>query len=414
MRFLYSFFIFCYGWGIKLAALFNPKAKLWVKGRINIFEKLELEFDTLDKQAPLTWMHCASLGEFEQGRPLLEKIKFLNPNSKILLTFFSPSGFEIRKNYAGADWVFYLPLDSYSNAKRFVELVKPDKVIFVKYEFWFNYLEVLSTKKISTYFISVNVRPDHYFLKWYGSWALNRLKTVTHFFVQNKSAYDLLSKAGINACTIAGDTRFDRVIAISKSVKSIPGLADFCGDKKIIVAGSTWRDDEKILATWMLNKSKDDKEKRLIIAPHEINEKSLQEVEQIFSASKIIRYSAIKNKLTDSYEILLIDNIGMLSSVYNYSTICYIGGGFGKGIHNVLEAAVFGKPLVFGPSYQKFEEAKTLLNLGGATSVSSHEELNTIFSQLLSDEKKYREQSLITQKFVHDNAGAVNRILEII
>ena len=342
----------------------------------------------------------------------MEKIKNQEPATKILLTFFSPSGFEIRKNYSGADWVFYLPLDTLSNAAKFIEIVKPQKAIFVKYEFWFNYLEVLYKKNIPTYFISVNVRPNHYFLKSYGAWALKQLKKVTHFFVQNKSSFDLLLKAGVTQCTIAGDTRFDRVLDISTEAKKLPVIEKFSADKKVIVAGSTWRDDEKLLAHWMKEQSTTYKDVRLIIAPHEIDEESLRELELIFSHSKSIRYSVAEEATFQNFDVLLIDNIGMLASLYNYATICYIGGGFGKGIHNILEAAVFGKPVLFGPNFHKFEEAKELIGMGGATSITNYKQLISLADMLLLDEKKYREQCEISRTFVQDKCGAVERIVK--
>ena len=375
-----------------------------------MFEKLSSRLR--DNSSPITWFHCASLGEFEQGRPLMEQLKFRDPKAKILLTFFSPSGYEIRKDYAGADWVFYLPLDTVSYARKFIEIVKPEKVFFVKYEFWFNYLDVLFQKKIPTYFISVNVRPDHYFLKWYGSWALGQLKKVNHFFVQNQISYDLLFNAGITQCSIAGDTRFDRVIEISKGAKTLPLIEKFCSGKSVIVAGSSWREDEKLLAELMEVQSTEYKVQRLIVAPHEIEENSLRAVEAIFSASKIIRYSKAEISSIANFEVLLIDNIGMLSSLYKYSTISYIGGGFGKGIHNILEAAVFGKPVLFGPNFQKFEEAKELIKQGGAITNSTFSELENVVYGLVSDQKKYREKCEIARAFVHDNSGAVDKILK--
>lgn len=413
MRIIYSFFIFCYSLSIRIAALANSKAKRWVDGRENIFELLGAAFKNTSPHAKIIWMHCASLGEFEQGRPLLEKLKSQSPNTKFLLTFFSPSGYEIRKNYAGADWVFYLPIDSKKNAQRFIDIVKPTTAIFVKYEFWFNYLDALYQKKIPCYFISVNIRGDHYFLKWYGSWALKQLRKVTHFFVQNQSSVNLLTNVGITNCTLAGDTRFDRVIEISKQAKIYPEIARFCANKKVLVAGSTWPEDEKLIAQWMQQTDSKNKNHVVLIAPHEINEQSLIATESIFKDLKCLRYSKLKTSQNEgeSYDVLIIDNIGMLSSLYNYSNICYIGGGFGRGIHNILEAAVFGKPILFGPHFQKFEEAIALIKRGGATSISTSEELNSHLAELQNNEKKYREQCLISQEFVRDNAGAAERIV---
>ena len=417
MRFIYSLFIFLFSVFMRIAALFNAKAKLWVEGRKNILTKIKSQFQNHNYK--IIWFHCASLGEFEQGRPLIESLKKQQPEVKILLTFFSPSGYEIRKNYSGADWVFYLPLDTRSNAKEFVSIVNPAKAIFVKYEFWFHYLQELHAKNIPIYFVSVNVRANHYFLKPYGKWALKQLKNVTHFFVQNITSFDLLTNAGITQCTIAGDTRFDRVYTISQFAQNFPLVAKFPNDSKIIVAGSTWHEDEKLLSKLLLefqsaNSKPETRNLKLIVAPHEIDEPNLKQVEAIFSTSKIIRYSKASNTNLADYDVLLIDNIGMLSSLYQHATLCYIGGGFGKGIHNILEAAVFGKPILFGPNYQKFEEAKTLVSLGGAIVIEDFNSLQKAIQPLLNDENMYLQKCNISKSFVLENLGAVDKILKAI
>lgn len=419
MRTLYTLFVSLYSKIILLASLFNLKAKLWINGRKNWKKKLKASFQ--NEQQQVIWVHCASLGEFEQGRPLIEALRIERPQSKILLTFFSPSGYEIRKNYSSADWVYYLPSDTIQNAKEFIKIVKPSMAVFVKYEFWFNYLSELSFLKIPTYFISVNIRPDHYFFKWYAKWALNQLKSVTHFFVQNQTSSQLLHSAGIHQNSIAGDTRFDRVSAIAKEAKSIPIIEKFCNNQLVLVAGSTWLQDEKLLAALFLNLQKSSEQNKgqeqikFIIAPHEIREQRMSEIAIVFSKQKCMRYSQLTNTTDlNLVNVLLIDNIGMLSSLYRYASIAYIGGGFGKGIHNILEAAVFGKPLLFGPNYIKFEEAKMLLQLGGASSIKSELDLTQVVSELLFNQKKYREQCLISQNFVHDNSGALEKILKLI
>ena len=417
MRFIYSLFIFLFSVFMRITALFNAKAKLWVEGRKNILTKIKSQFQNHNYK--IIWFHCASLGEFEQGRPLIENLKKQQPEVKILLTFFSPSGYEIRKNYSGADWVFYLPLDRRSNAKEFVTIVNPAKAIFVKYEFWFHYLQELHANNIPTYFVSVNVRADHYFLKPYGKWALKQLKNVTHFFVQNKTSFDLLTNAGITQCTIAGDTRFDRVYTISQFAQNFPLVAKFPNDSKIIVAGSTWHEDEKLLSKLLLefqsaNSKPETRNLKLIVAPHEIDEANLKQVEDIFSALRTIRYSKAINANLADCDVLLIDNIGMLSSLYQHATLCYIGGGFGKGIHNILEAAVFGKPILFGPNYQKFEEAKTLVSLGGAIVIEDFNSLQKAVQPLLNDENIYLQKCNISKNFVLENLGAVDKILKAI
>ena len=417
MRFIYSTFIFLFSVFMRIAALFNAKAKLWVEGRKNILTKIKSQFQNHNYK--IIWFHCASLGEFEQGRPLIESLKKQQTEVKILLTFFSPSGYEIRKNYSGADWVFYLPLDTRSNAKEFVSIVNPAKAIFVKYEFWFHYLQELHANNIPTYFVSVNVRADHYFLKPIGKWALKQLKNVTHFFVQNITSFDLLTNAGITQCTIAGDTRFDRVYTISQFAQNFPLVAKFPNDSKIIVAGSTWHEDEKLLAKLLFefqsaNSKPETRNLKLIVAPHEIDETNLKQVEEIFFALKPIRYSKVNNTDLADYDVLLIDNIGMLASLYQHATLCYIGGGFGKGIHNILEAAVFGKPILFGPNYQKFEEAKTLVSLGGAIVIEDYNALQKAVQTLLNDENMYLEKCNISKNFVLENLGAVDKILKAI
>lgn len=389
-----------------MAAPFNSKAKLWSEGRKNLNEKIRITFSELKED--IVWFHCSSLGEFEQGRPLLEKYKITHPKTKTLLTFFSPSGYEIRKNYKSADWVFYLPADTQFNSHHFLTHVKPKAAFFVKYDFWFNYLHFLAQFKIPTYFISVNLRPSHYFFKWYGTWALNHLKNVSHFYTQNNASSKLLEHSGIHQCTVAGDTRFDRVIALSKEKKEFPFLEKFCSEKHILVAGSTWPEDEKLLAKLQnLNL-------KLILAPHEILEENCTSIEDLFAKQNVIRFSRATVESLDKCDVLLIDSIGILGFIYRYASICYIGGGFGKGIHNVLEATVYGKPVFFGPNYLKFNEALELIQLGAATSVNSINKLQSSVQELLSNEKKYREQCLIAEKYVHGKGGAVDIILNSI
>ena len=402
MQLLYNFFVFLYTGIIGISAFLSPKAKLWINGRKDLLEKLKTE---LQHQKKIYWFHCASLGEFEQGRPLIEKIKLLDSEVKVLLTFFSPSGYEIRKNYSHADWVFYLPADTISNSQRFVEIVQPEKIFFVKYEFWFNYLKAIEKKSIPVYFISVNLRPEQYFFKWYGKWALNKLKKINHFFVQNEQSKLLLNKHGIVQVSIAGDTRFDRVIEIANENKSLPLIDVFSKNKKLIVAGSTYSFDDGILSK--INPGKFN----LIVAPHEISEHRLKQIESIFSGMNPIRYSKLQETNLHLASVIIIDNIGMLSLLYKYAYLNYIGGGFGKGIHNTLEAAVYGKPLVFGPNFQKFEEAKELIKMGAATSIQNAEDLTSIVSLLDDDTELYNTKSANAKNYVVSNAGAVNKII---
>lgn len=415
MRIVYTLFIYTYIFSIRLAALFNAKAKLWVIGRKNTFKLLSQKLQELKKddlESSIIWFHCASLGEFEQGRPLLEKMKETYPNEKILLTFFSPSGYEVRKNYPLADWVFYLPADTLVNARKFIQLVQPNKVIFVKYEFWFNYLFVLHQNKIPTYFISVLFRPDQYFFKSYGEWALKHLQQVTHFFVQNESSVQLLKSKGINQCTQAGDTRFDRVIKVASDNKSIPLIAEFCENTLLLVAGSTWPEDEVLLAKALKAAHSANIRLKLVVVPHEVTESHLGHIEKLFSDSKLSRYSALVAENLSNVDVLIIDSVGLLSSLYRYAAICFIGGGFGKGIHNCLEAAVYGKPILFGPHYQKFDEAVTLVNKGGASVVNDSLKLSSILIDLCLNEQKRLTQGKVCSRFVIENQGAVTKIMK--
>jgi 3-deoxy-D-manno-octulosonic-acid transferase len=411
MRFIYTAFVYLYGFAIRLAAPFNAKAKLWINGRKNIFNTIQKDFEKLSEKK-IIWVHCASLGEFEQGRPVIEKIKSKEPSTIIVLTFFSPSGYEVRKNYYGANFIYYLPIDIFSNAEKFIVLIKPAATFFVKYEFWYNYLYVLKNKNIPTYLISGVFRENHYFFKWYGKWARQQLISFTHFYLQNKLSEKLLNTIGYVNTTVAGDTRFDRVFEISKSVKTIPLIEQFKQSKNILIAGSTWLDDERILSTLDFKTFNFG----LIIAPHEINEEHIHAIEELFSkssAGKCLRYSQTNKKNVTQATVLIIDNVGMLSSIYQYGTIAYIGGGFGKGIHNILEAATFGLPIIFGPNYQKFSEAVELIKLGGAFTISTNKELEDCFSSLTYPEK-LSSASTISRSYISSNIGATDKILNSI
>jgi 3-deoxy-D-manno-octulosonic-acid transferase len=418
MHFLYNISIYTYLFAIHVASLFNVKARLWVNGRKNIFKLLELEIRNFrsNNQHPasdLIWIHCASLGEFEQGRPLIEKLKIKDENIKFILTFFSPSGYEVRKNYKNADLIFYLPIDTPGNAKQFLKIVKPKAAIFVKYEFWFNYLEELKRLTIPTYLVSGIFRKNHYFFKVYGEWYRKQLNSFTYFFLQDEYSKELLYSAGFKNCTISGDTRFDRVAEIAKSVSSIPVIDQFKENNKILILGSTWPEDEKLISEWTKSSNFQDKKIKLIIAPHEINEEHIVSIIRQFSDFSVLRFSKADEKNLGEAKILIIDNIGMLSSVYQYGSIAYIGGGFGKGIHNILEAATFNLPVIFGPNYGKFIEAKELIQLGGAFSVSDIGEfINTI--SLLGDEQVLKTASQISGYYVESKVGATDKILNAI
>ena len=381
MSLFYQIAIYGYSLTIRIASFFNKKAGLWINGRNDIFKNLEKAIDPNER---IAWFHAASLGEFEQGRPVIEAFRQKFPGFKILLTFFSPSGYEIRKNYSGADYIFYLPPDTKPNAKRFIETVKPEIAVFIKYEFWFNYLKILYDKDLPVFVISAIFRKEQHFFKWYGGWFRKMLKSITMFFVQNEESKELLQSIGIENVTISGDTRFDRVSAIAGSLKTFPPVEKFAGNTKVFLAGSTWPRDEELilrLANDLAGKMK------FIIAPHEIGHERIASITRLFSGFKVLKFSESNESSFAGAHILIIDGMGFLSGLYRYCHIAYIGGGFGKGIHNILEAATFGKPVIFGPKYDKFQEATDLTKLKGAFSVSTAKELEKIAVKLLSDEQ---------------------------
>jgi len=406
--FFYNIFLLFFRSGITIASLWNHKARLWLNGRKNVFEKLESEIGSF--KSDIIWIHCSSLGEFEQGRPVIEKIKTEYPGYRLLLTFFSPSGYEIRKNYQGVDWVFYLPLDSKTNAGKFLDIVNPALVVFVKYEYWYYYLSLCKKRSIPLLMVSAIFRKSQPFFKWYGGLYRNMLKCFFHFFVQDEDSKILLQNLKIKNVTIAGDTRFDRVIDVRQSFKPLPEIDHFCGSSKIFVAGSTWPNDEKIISVL----SSCFPELKIIIAPHEIHEEHLHSLNEIFPDAML--YSQLKNNYSPSSNshCLIIDNIGMLSKLYHYASITYIGGGFDKGIHNVLEAAVFGKPVIFGPGFEKFKEAKELIKSGGGFSIISKEELSSIVKKLLDENDFLLTSSSASKNYVFNNKGASDKILHFI
>lgn len=421
MKVLYDISIYLYLFALRTASLFHPKARLWVKGRRHVFAGLQA--DAASSSAPSVWFHCASLGEFEQGRPLIERYRLRYPEHRILLTFFSPSGYEIRKSYAGADRVLYLPLDTPGNAERFIDIVKPAAVFFVKYEFWFNYLNELNRRKIPTYLVSGIFREDHYFFKSYGRWFRNQLHCFTHFYLQDAASEKLLNGIGYKNTSVTGDTRFDRVSEIAANVREIVLAKQFVRGKKVLIAGSSWSGDEKLMQHFRLKGSRPAATgnkhgaimplcEKVIIAPHETDAKHISAIEAGFEGkAATLRYSVATAATVDAADVLIIDNIGMLSSLYQYGTVAFIGGGFGKGIHNILEAAAFGLPVIFGPNYEKFTEAKELIRLGGAFAVGSSAELEQTL-QLLSDPDVLRTAAQVARMYIESRVGASGRILD--
>ena len=392
-----------YSLAARLISPFNSKAKLWTDGRKGWEALLRENIGPDNKNI---WIHCASLGEFEQGRPLIEAIKKARPEFKIVLTFFSPSGYEVRKNYSVADHVCYLPADTPGNAKKFISLVNPAAVIFVKYEFWDNYTSAIKKNGIPLYLISGIFRVNHHFFRWYGGFFRKILFRFSHIFVQDKQSMDLLKRTGIENVSVAGDTRFDRVVMIADSAKDIPQIEQFKGEERMFLAGSSWRQDEEIIARYI---NLYPQKMKWVFAPHEIDKPNIDRLEKLFS-SEVARFSGFTDRSADA-RILIIDNIGMLSSAYRYASIAEIGGGFGKGIHNVLEAACWGIPVLFGPNHKKFREAVELLSLDGARSFSSFEEFSEIIDNWLSDKNEYSKSAGNALKYVRENTGATGKIL---
>ncbi len=408
MRLLYTCAIYLYQAAISIASLFNNKAKLWIRGRKNIFKELEVKCsDTQD----IVWFHCASLGEFEQGKPFIEKVKKEHPQAKILVTFFSPSGYTIRKNDPIADFVFYLPIDTISNAKRFIKIVNPKFAVFVKYEYWYNYIQQLDKQNIPFFYISAIFRKEQYLFKWYGSWFVRQLKKCTRFFVQDDQSIQLMNQLHIDKVTKTGDTRFDRVYQIASKPYELPIIKQFKNKSKLLVAGSTWEPDDKILRSFL---DQNHGSFKLIIAPHEIHPSRIQFLKDLFIDYNLICYSEMENENLADYQVFIIDTIGILSKIYKYSDYSYIGGAFGAGLHNILEAAVFGVPLFFGPKYQKFKEARDLVQLEGAFSILNDEQLIQKITQLEMRQEEYDKTCNICKKFVHNNIGAVDMIYSVV
>ena len=419
LHLLYNFLIHAYSFIINIIAPFNSKAKFWVEGRKNIFERLGSASLTNLGSTSLAWFHCASLGEFEQGRPVIEAFRVKYPAYRILVTFFSPSGYEIRKNYSGADFIFYLPADTPQNAKKFIEIVKPSIVFFVKYEFWRNYLTELEKQHIPVISFSAIFRPNQLFFKSYGGFYREVLTKFKHILVQNQESFDLLKSIDIQQITLAGDTRFDRVKQIVDAKSGTPAEAiqfvkDFKSNRQVFMVGSAWQTDMEVLIP-LMNLLKKDSNLNFVIAPHELHQEEIKDWQKQIE-SKSICFSEIKTdtKLTD-YQVLIIDNIGMLSSLYQFADFAFIGGSFGKGLHNILEAATFGMPIFFGnKAYHKFQEAVDLVKQGGAYAIESTDDLGEILNVLRSNEVKKKKIDKISQNYVLQNIGATEKVMQIV
>jgi len=399
---IYNLFISLYYWIVRLVAAWNPKAEAWIRGRKHWRTDL---IQQVDNSYRWIWVHCASAGEFEQGKPVIEKLKQTYPDHKILVTFFSPSGFNTGKKYKHADAICYLPLDTNSNANQFLDILNPKLVIFIKYDYWYHHLKAVRAREIPLLLVSAIFRDSQPFFKWYGGLHRKILTFFSHLFVQDVASKDQLQSIGISHVTVSGDTRFDRVAAISTTFSEVEYIRNFINNSKALVAGSTWPEDEAMLKQALLNLEPI----KLIIAPHEINRMHIDNLLKLFPNA--LKYSEAVNKELAQYPVLIIDNVGMLSRLYYYADITYIGGGFNKsGIHNTLEAAVWGKPVLFGPNYQKFKEARDLIQRKAAFSVSNATNLTNILTNLLNNKDKLKESSLSAQAYVQEQKGATETI----
>lgn len=406
-KILYRLFIHLYPLTIKILSPFNPKAKLWIQGRQNLLKRMQQAILPGEK---IIWMHCSSLGEFEQGRPVLEKLKMQNAKCKILLTFFSPSGYEVRKNYDSADYIFYLPIDSKSNARTFYNIVKPALILFIKYEFWHFYLHEAKKRNIPLLLVSGIFRKEQAFFKPYGSFHRRMLRCFTHFFVQNNESVSLLNSIGITKnVSLSGDTRFDRVIEIAEKFEPIPFFDNFCKEHEVVVAGSTWSEDDEQLNHYANAKNNI----RFIIAPHDISAERLKECKRLYKHS--IFYSQTNKPFPSKINTIIIDNIGMLNRLYKYATVSYVGGAFGEdGVHNVLETAVYGKPVILGPEYNKYYEAIELVAAGGGISVNNALELEKELDLLLKKNQKYSMACEASRQYVYSKKGATDKVIQFI
>jgi len=403
LLFFYNLLTHIASYFLKVIGLFNPKMKLFVNGRKNVFQKLQEAIATTDKTI---WIHCASLGEFEQGLPIIEQLKKQYLNHKIVVSFFSPSGYEVKKNSPIADVIVYLPLDTRTNANRFLHVVHPDIAIFVKYEFWPNYLAELKHRNIKTLLVSGIFREDQAFFKSYGKWMQNSLQSFDHFFVQNEASKILLNNIQFKNVTVAGDTRFDRVSEILKRDNSLDFIQTFKQDKITIVYGSSWSDDENIYLDY-LNSSKNIKH---IIAPHDIKPHKIEKLKNSITKS-VLLFSEKEGKNPEEYDVLIIDTIGLLTKIYSYSDIAYVGGAFKTGLHNTLEPAVFGVPVIIGPEFQKFQEAIDLVDRKGILTVSNKEMYTAVINKFVDSEQYRLTTGKINSNYIHQQAGSTTKIL---
>ncbi|MBO4810238.1 MAG: 3-deoxy-D-manno-octulosonic acid transferase [Prevotella sp.] len=406
---MYNLIIYAYLLGVAIYSRFNEKVRKMWRGERDAFQVLR---EKVEPEARYVWFHAASLGEFEQGRPLMEQLRRQHPELKILLTFFSPSGYEVRKNYEGADIICYLPLDTIRNARRFLRLIRPEMAFFIKYEFWYNYLHILKHRGVPTFSVSSIFREGQVFFRWYGRQYGHVLKCFTHFFVQNEKSRELLHGIGIDCVSVVGDTRFDRVMQIKEVAKQLPVVDQFVAKDgpKVFVAGSSWPPDEEIFIRYFHKHP----EWKLIIAPHVIDEDHLQQIEQQLAGWNVVRYSKSSHSTDSPHSALIIDCFGLLSSIYHYATVCYVGGGFGVGIHNTLEAAVWGHPVIFGPENQKFQEAQGLKACGGGLEIQGYDNFERLMDSFEANPAKLEVAGKQAGDYVLSLTGATRKILDAV
>ncbi|MBR5821205.1 MAG: 3-deoxy-D-manno-octulosonic acid transferase [Alistipes sp.] len=404
---LYDLIMGLYAALIRLAGLKNKKARLWSEGRKDLFARMQAK---IDPSARIVWVHVASLGEFEQGRPLIEAIRESHPEYKILLTFFSPSGYEVRKNYTGADYIFYLPIDTRRNVRRFLDIAHPEIAIFVKYEFWLNMLTELRRRSIRTFVVSAIFRRNSVFFRRYGAPWRKILHTFETLFVQNQESKELLAELGFEQVQVAGDTRFDRVAKIAREAKKVALIERFKAEKQLFIAGSSWGPDEELL----IRLANDNPQLKFLIAPHEMDEGRITHLIEATRGGAVRYTQCDETTPIEEQQLLILDTVGLLASAYGYASWGYIGGGFGVGIHNTLEAATFGLPIAFGPNYQKFKEARDLVEIGAAQSITNYEELAAWFAPLRDEAEQLAAASHAARNYTHSNQGATELIIKTI
>ncbi len=407
---MYHIIFYIYEFGVFIASFFSAKVRKMWRGERDAFRVLK---EKVEPDAHYAWFHAASLGEFEQGRPIMEEYRRIYPERKILLTFFSPSGYEVRKDYEVADIVCYLPIDTPTNARRFLRTVRPKVAFFIKYEFWYNYMHILRHRGVPVYSVSSIFRPDQIFFRWYGHEYRNVLNCITHFFVQNEQSKELLHSIGIDDVDVTGDTRFDRVMQIASQSKDIPVVETFKDSKKVFVAGSSWLPDEEIFIPY-LNAHPDWK---VIIAPHVIDGEHLKQIEALLQGRKVLRYSVAQGRSQEELrqaEVLIIDCFGLLSSIYKYGEVAYVGGGFGVSIHNLPEAAVWSMPVIFGPNNKKFKEAYELKTCGGGIEIAGAEDFRNIMDEFAADQDKLAKASQAAGEYVKTHSGATEKLLQLL